>query len=193
MKLTGEQKLMTVEDKQWLLQLFEMRKKSLFPWGAFRVFAILSLVMFWGSVFVGYFHDLMVGFNGLLWAGVVFANIALEIFLYLLIAALVVYHTYNNSVLPYKLESEDKYKYEAKFLIQRKEYFKVVDEYFIYFPELEERGLQVTADEWNNCIEGEEFTMYITGRTQTVLYPTFPVHTKLFYIGPIRQTWGPWR
>ncbi len=173
---------LTEDEKNWLMNIYDLRFKNYF-WGGFVKCALLwtiAVAPVYALVFA--FHDVLTGHDNPWLAGSGMHHLTIILIIIALCLSTHSFILYQNWMLPFRKDAESGQKYERPFTIERKEYFPVTGQYFIYIEGLENH-LEVDASIYNRYDEGSQVMLKQAIQTQYIFMENNHVLVKLFSSG----------
>jgi hypothetical protein len=89
---------------------------------------------------------------------------------------------YYTSVLAFKRDAESGKKCRQAYVVTRKEYFPITDQYFVRLNNKADRHYEVSKEAYDNCKEGEVIFMDQTIRTKYIFTLNDHIITTMFHI-----------
>ena len=173
---------LTEGEKEWLMNIYELRSKYYFQGGLIKCALLWTVVAFPVYALVFAFHDILTSHANpwLAGSGIHHVSIILAIAaLCVTVHSLILYYTW---MLPFRSDALSGQKYIRQFAIERKEYFPVTGQYFIYIEGIENH-LEVDASTYDKYEEGDRIPLKQAILTKYIFMANNHVLIKLFASG----------
>jgi hypothetical protein len=167
--LIYEEQPLTDSDKEWLMTIYNLRRGDLIKNGYVRILFPFLVLM-----------TLIGGATGLGSTDNWPLRMTLFIAVAFVITTVVWTIIYNSWAVPFRRDAESGIKLRKPFLITRKEFFYVTNQYFITLDVDPNNRIEVDADTYNDCEEGEYIYFFQAVVSKHIFYPNDHVRVKLF-------------
>ncbi len=178
---------MTDEEKQWMMTIYDLRRKDLFPMGFVRCMLQTVLLMLILVPLFSFVHDALTGgvwlitqFQPVFWV--------LKIILGISLAVLACTVLYYGDILTYKQDAISGLKQAIPYTIVQKQYFPVTGQFFLRFAgDDPDTHHEVDEEHYNSCEEGDITYMYQALNSKHIFHKNDHIQVKFFNIPRPRQ------
>lgn len=181
---------MTAEEKAWMQEVYELRKKDFFYAGFFRCLYFCVLKICFLTFLVAYFHDRFTEHLDWLRSSWFMAHLLLVAVVIIASWLSLAWITNQYLILPYKQDAEEGKKEERRFLITEKKYYPVTGQYFLELDNAPMKHIEVDEDTYNSLNEGDDFVVYRGVNSQYIFELNDHVKVKFFWIGSTSGKYG---
>ncbi len=178
---------MTPQEKEWLMNIYDLRRKDLFSMGFVRCMIQTVLLTLLIVPLISFVHDILTDGN---WFMTQFqpAFWILKIILGILLAVLVCTVLYYGDILTYKQDAVAGLKQAIPYTISQKQYFPVTGQYFLVFATDDpDTHHEIDEEHYNSCEEGDVTYMYQAINSKHIFHKNDHIQVKFFNIPRPRQ------
>lgn len=144
---------LTDRERDWLMEVYEMRRKNLIFRGFFYCLLSCAAYLIMICFFVAFFHDIFSSQSRWLSQSFLYP-IKILLLLSLPLSVIICFIGYRTRVLTFKLDALSGKKYSKAYTVHLKEFFPTTGQYFVRINDGLDKRYEIDESSFNNCEEG---------------------------------------